>query len=649
MASASDIRAGKAFVEIYVKNSSLMKGLDDAQRRLRDFGGGISMVGKWMMAAGTAGLAPLLASIARFTAVGDSLEHMAERTGMTVEALSQLRFAADQTDISLEDVEKGVRKMQKALSSAAAGGQEGQKALASLGLTIQDLAALNSDQQFDLIASKIKAIENPVAKAGAAMALFGKSGTVLLPMIGDLDEFKKKANELGLVMSTQNAAAAGALEQSLKQLKMVFLGLGGSVSASLVPSLTKFVQAVTRAGVQLKGLIRDNQDVVLVVVKVAATVAAAGAALIFFGGAITAVGTVVGMFHGFVMWAVGGIQLLTTGLLACLSPAGLLAAAIVGLGAAVVYFGRNTATIQAFQTSLIQAVDGVRQAVRTVTGDVILLWQGVSDAMAAGDIAAAVRVAGASMNIEWIRATSWMTETWQGFLSNVDLSISNLKTAWVEMSTLMSTCFVDAVGQWEMAIEKFLTSSLVQKLMKMAAMAPVAIMPDGMAENMGDMVDKAFEHRRQNVPQRLGEIQQGTDAWQKQIEEDHKASRARIGADRRDADDARAKNLQDAQKALTDALKERDAAVAAATAARKKAGDFAPLVAPKAGIPPLDITSAMKATKALVTFSAGTAAGAGLPSDKVAKGVEKLVKHAGQQVVLLGQIVKKKAALVMAD
>jgi hypothetical protein len=111
MASGSDIRAGKAFVELYVKNSALMKGLADAQKRLRDFGNGISVVGKWMMGLGTAALAPLGLMAKRFESTGSALNDMAARTGVAVEALSEFGYAADQTGTELGTVETGIKKM----------------------------------------------------------------------------------------------------------------------------------------------------------------------------------------------------------------------------------------------------------------------------------------------------------------------------------------------------------------------------------------------------------------------------------------------------------------------------------------------------------------------------------------------------------
>ena len=40
---------------------------------------------------------------------------------------------------------------------------------------------MRPEEQFKYLADRIAAIENPTQKAAAAMAVFGKSGTALLP------------------------------------------------------------------------------------------------------------------------------------------------------------------------------------------------------------------------------------------------------------------------------------------------------------------------------------------------------------------------------------------------------------------------------------------------------------------------------------
>ena len=108
MAKSQGIRAGKAFVELGVSDK-LTAGLRRAQKRLSAFGSGLRSIGTRITGFGAALAAPLAGSLKVFAAAGDQLDKMSKRTGVSVEALSELGFAAEQSGTNLETFEKGVR------------------------------------------------------------------------------------------------------------------------------------------------------------------------------------------------------------------------------------------------------------------------------------------------------------------------------------------------------------------------------------------------------------------------------------------------------------------------------------------------------------------------------------------------------------
>jgi len=109
MPSASGIRVGAAFNELSVNDSRLIKGLQAASRKLQSCGAGLRNIGTRMMAVGAGIVTPLLASAKRFASMGDQLDKMSARTGMSVESLSELGYAAQLSSTGLEDVETGGR------------------------------------------------------------------------------------------------------------------------------------------------------------------------------------------------------------------------------------------------------------------------------------------------------------------------------------------------------------------------------------------------------------------------------------------------------------------------------------------------------------------------------------------------------------
>ena len=115
MASGSDIRAGRAFIELYLNKSLLVKGLKGIASEMKVFGAGVTSMGKQLMKAGLATTAPMLLAAKSWAESGAELYRMSQRTGMAVESLSALKFAAESTGTEFETIETGVKRMQKAI------------------------------------------------------------------------------------------------------------------------------------------------------------------------------------------------------------------------------------------------------------------------------------------------------------------------------------------------------------------------------------------------------------------------------------------------------------------------------------------------------------------------------------------------------
>ena len=121
MAGPGGIRAGAAFVEAYLDDSKLRRGLKGVRAQLAAFGAGVNALGTKFAGLGAGVITPLLAATHHFMSAGSALNDMSARTGVGTNALSELGFAAEQTGASLEDVETGVKRMQKAITAATEG------------------------------------------------------------------------------------------------------------------------------------------------------------------------------------------------------------------------------------------------------------------------------------------------------------------------------------------------------------------------------------------------------------------------------------------------------------------------------------------------------------------------------------------------
>ena len=183
MSASANIRAGAAYVELFVENSALVRGLRAAEKRLKAFGDSVRTLGLTTVGLGTAMLAPLAGAARSFADLGSQMWDMAGRTGLSVEALSTLGYAAEQSGAGMEAFESGIRRMQRTIYDAGRGLGTATDALAELGLSVADLENRSPEEQFRLLADRLDRIGDPTRKAATAMAIFGRSGTQLLPML----------------------------------------------------------------------------------------------------------------------------------------------------------------------------------------------------------------------------------------------------------------------------------------------------------------------------------------------------------------------------------------------------------------------------------------------------------------------------------
>lgn len=171
--SSGAIRAGRAFVELLTDDSKLVRGLRSAAAKLKGWGASISGFGKKLAGIGSAVAGPMIAATTTWASAGHEMALMSARTGIGVEALSQLSYAAKKCGLDNETLETGIKRMQKTLYAAANGSQEARDALAAVGLTIEDINGLPVEEKLKAIADRIAAIGSPTKRAGAAMAIFG--------------------------------------------------------------------------------------------------------------------------------------------------------------------------------------------------------------------------------------------------------------------------------------------------------------------------------------------------------------------------------------------------------------------------------------------------------------------------------------------
>jgi len=409
MANSGAIRAGKAYVELFADGSKLAAGLRAASAKLKAFGDGVRNMGLKLMGVGSAIMTPLVGAAAAFAGTGANLYRLSQRTGMTAEELSALGYAANMSEVDMDALALGVTRMQKTLAAAAGGSKEAKAALDGIGLSAAEMMKLSPSEQLKAIADRLAGIQDPAIRAATALKIFGRGGVALLPMVKDgaagIEALEKRARELGLVISSDDAKAAKDFSDVLKELWAVIKQGVFAVGAALAPVLKGCAEWIAKVVVRVTQWIKTHKEVVQRVLITAAAVVGLGAALVVLGTTIKLLGVALGGLM--TIWKVFStvISLVGTLLSALLTPIGAIIAAVAVVGGYFLYASG----------AMGKATTWLGERFAELKADAEKAYQGIADALAAGDIGLAVKILWLTIKLEWQKGINWLLEKWYIF------------------------------------------------------------------------------------------------------------------------------------------------------------------------------------------------------------------------------------------
>lgn len=236
----------------------------DIEARLASFEQGIKrveqttagMAGRLESAFG--GLRTALAAIGGVVAVGqitnmvrsfidaaDALDDLAQKSGIAVESLSELQFAANIEGIGLESLGTAFTRLNVSLQEGARGSKELQAAFAAVGISAKELGTIGADAAFRRIATSFQDAADGPEKAAVAVRIFGRAGADLIPLLNQGAEGLKRsgdeARRLGLIVGADTARAAGEFNDNLTRLRSSAQSFGVALGNEVLPSLSRFL------------------------------------------------------------------------------------------------------------------------------------------------------------------------------------------------------------------------------------------------------------------------------------------------------------------------------------------------------------------------------------------------------------------------
>lgn len=311
-------------LKITADSKQLDQSLTASEKKIKQFADTAQRIGKTMTVVGGAITAAFGAVVMKTTQLGDTYDKMAKRTNIAVEELSALGYAAERSGADITSLENSMRYLVKNINDVSMGTGEAKDAFEELDIKVTnaDGSLRGTMDVFKESADKLAGMTDETKQVALATEIFGRRyGTQLLPLLKEgsigIEELTKEARELGIVMSTENAAKAAEFNDRLTDLKGSLGGVAREIGTTLLPPLISLAEKAIEIVKRFKTWADENKPLVETIIKISATLgalAAAGGPILITIGAlaklktgITALGTVSTGPIGLFIVAIGAI------------------------------------------------------------------------------------------------------------------------------------------------------------------------------------------------------------------------------------------------------------------------------------------------------------------------------------------------------
>jgi hypothetical protein len=258
---AGNAVVGALRVTLGLDSAQFTTGMKTAQTGLQRFAGiakaGALAIGSAMVAAGGAMALAMRAVVND----ADEMSKMAQKIGVPIEELSRLRYAAELSDISLENLEKSLRRLSAGMLDASENATgPAASAFAMLGISVKDAEGniRSSTSVIEDLAARFARMPDGVEKTALAMRIFGKSGADMIPLLNSgadgLREMYEEAEQLGIVLDRETGLAAERFNDNLTRLGKTKDGIVTKVTAGMLPAFDRLAASLVATANDSNGL-----------------------------------------------------------------------------------------------------------------------------------------------------------------------------------------------------------------------------------------------------------------------------------------------------------------------------------------------------------------------------------------------------------
>ncbi|MEL7609490.1 MAG: hypothetical protein AAGU74_08275 [Bacillota bacterium] len=204
-----------------------------------------SSVGQMMSLAGAVALAKqalqaLWNIIDGAADAADELLTLSAQTGLAVDTLQEMQYAARFVDVELDTMTNGLARTVKAIREASGAGKDYLEISDGVLVSTRDQNGIlrDSEEVFYDVIDAIGGLANETERETAAQVIFGKSYQDIMPLIragsGAVKEYGAEARETGKTIDTITVKALGRLDDTLEEVAATAEATSRRTAAAMV-------------------------------------------------------------------------------------------------------------------------------------------------------------------------------------------------------------------------------------------------------------------------------------------------------------------------------------------------------------------------------------------------------------------------------
>jgi hypothetical protein len=194
-----------------------------------------------------------IGAISQAIRTADDMGKLSQSLGISTEQLSRLQHAAALSGVDVAEFRTGIVQLIKSMDESKDPMSEGGRVFAALGINVRDAAGRMRDADVVLseVAAKFAGYTDGANKTAIAVALFGKAGDKLIPMLNagakGLRDIGAEADAFGITLNDRTAKAAEQFNDTLHRVNETKRGFVMQLTARLLPALNAYAEQMLAA------------------------------------------------------------------------------------------------------------------------------------------------------------------------------------------------------------------------------------------------------------------------------------------------------------------------------------------------------------------------------------------------------------------